>query len=106
MTTHTIEVTDIDEDLLRSLDKRASQQAQDRSTYVRDLLRRDLAETHGRAGAPATQKTFAEILTPIHESVRQSGMTPDEVNALLDETLADVRRERRMRKATDSGKAG
>lgn len=104
MTTHTIEVTDIDEDLLRSLDKRASQQAQDRSAYVRDLLRRDLAETHGRAEAPATQKTFAEILAPIHESVRQSGYTEEEVIGFFDEALREVRAERRQKAKTPSSK--
>lgn len=91
MTTHTIEVTDIDEDLLRRLDQRARYQAKDRSAYVRDLLRRDLA----REEAKAADKTFTEILAPIHESVRQSGMSEEEVIGLLDETLADVRRERR-----------
>lgn len=44
MTTHTIEVTDVDEDLLRRLDQRAHQQGQDRSAYLRDLLRRALDE--------------------------------------------------------------
>lgn len=42
--THTLEVTEVDDDLLQLLDQRASQQAQDRSAYVRDLLRRALEE--------------------------------------------------------------
>lgn len=44
MTTHTIEVTDIDEDLLRRLNQRARHQGQDRSACIRDLLRRALDE--------------------------------------------------------------
>ena len=35
---------EVDDDLLQLLDQRASQQAQDRSAYVRDLLRRALEE--------------------------------------------------------------
>lgn len=42
--THTLEVTEVDDDLLQLLDQRASQQAQDRSAYVRDLLQRALEE--------------------------------------------------------------
>ncbi len=98
MTTHTIEVTDVDEDLLRRLDQRAHQQGQDRSAYLRDLVQRDLA----RQGAKAADKTFTEILTPIHDSVRWSGMSDEEVVGLLDETLADVRRERGQRNTSEN----
>ncbi len=92
--THTLEVTEVDDDLLQLLDQRASQQAQDRSAYVRDLLRRDLT---AQAGSSFGKRTFAQILAPVHESVQQSGMTEAEVDALLDETLADVRRKSRYR---------
>ncbi len=44
MTTHTIEVTAIEEDLLPRLNLRAFQQGQDRSVCIRDLLRRALDE--------------------------------------------------------------
>jgi metal-responsive CopG/Arc/MetJ family transcriptional regulator len=44
MTTHTIEVTDIEEDLIQRLNLRAFQQGQDRSVCIRDLLRRALDE--------------------------------------------------------------
>lgn len=91
MPTHTIEVTDISDNLIQLLDKRVDQQqAPSRAAYIRDLLRQDLT------GA-TRQTTIAEILDPIHESVRQSGMTNEEVNALLTETLADVQGERRQR---------
>lgn len=101
MTTHTIEVTDIDEDLLRRLDQRAGQQGQDRSAYLRDLMQRDLA----REGTKAADTTFAEILTPIHDAVRRSGMSEEEVMILLDETLVDVRRERRQRRASEASES-
>ncbi len=44
MTTHTIEVADIDDDLLRRLDERAQQQGLDRTAYMRGLLRRAVEE--------------------------------------------------------------
>ena len=99
--THTLEVTEVDDNLLELLDQRASQQAQDRSAYVRDLLRRDL--TAMQSGPALGKRTFAQILAPVHESVQQSGMTEAEVDALLTETLADVRRERRMRRSAEQG---
>lgn len=94
MTTHTIEVTDIDEELLRSLDKRASQQAQDRSAYVRDLLRRDLAGMP----TPVPEGSVAEALAPFHEAVRESGYTEEEVIGFFDEALREVRAERRAKR--------
>jgi metal-responsive CopG/Arc/MetJ family transcriptional regulator len=45
MITQTLQITDVPEDLIHLLDQRASQQATDRSAYIRDLLRRDLERT-------------------------------------------------------------
>lgn len=102
--THTIEVTGIPEEMLERLDSRARERhATDRSEYVRELIARDLSSGPEVSDTPAAkkEKTMAEVLAPIQESVRQSGMTTEEVNALLDETLRDVRWERR-RKREDS----
>ncbi len=77
--THTLEVTEADD----------------------DLLRRDLAAM--QSGPTLGKRTVAQILVPVHKSVQQSGMTEAEVDALLNETLADVRRERRMRRSGEQG---
>jgi hypothetical protein len=45
-------------------------------------------------------KTFDEILAPIREGWRQSGMAEDEITALFEETRDEVRKERRARKET------
>jgi hypothetical protein len=46
--------------------------------------------------------TFAEILAPIHEGFRQSGMSEAELDALLEQTLAEARRERREKRSNAS----
>ncbi len=87
MTTHTLEVTEVPEDLLHLLDLRAHQQATDRSAYIRDLLRRDLEKT------PMSEKTMTEVLAPFHEAVKESGYTEEEAIGFFDEALKEVRRE-------------
>jgi hypothetical protein len=44
-----------------------------------------------------TSKSFAEILAPIQQGFRESGMPDAELDALLEQTLTDVRREHRER---------
>ena len=46
--------------------------------------------------------TFAEVLAPVHEDFRRSGLSEAEVDALLDSTLAEVRKERRERQGQSS----
>lgn len=89
MTTQTLQVTDVPEDLIHLLDQRAGQQATDRSAYIRDLLRRDLERT------PASEKSMAETLVPFHEAVRESGYTEEEAIGFFNQALQEVRQERR-----------
>jgi hypothetical protein len=49
---------------------------------------------------PRGDKTFEEILRPIWEGWRRSGMTEAEVDALFAEELQEVRTERRQRRGT------
>ena len=44
MTTYTIEITDVPDDLLLRLDQQAQQQGIDRSALIRDLLQRAIKE--------------------------------------------------------------
>ena len=64
MTTYTIEITDIPDDLLLHLDQQAQKQAKDRSAYIRDLLRRDLAQPQACVEASTAGKAFAENSRP------------------------------------------
>jgi hypothetical protein len=42
-----------------------------------------------------SELSLRDILGPVHEDFRQSGMSEADLDALLDETLAEVRTERR-----------
>jgi len=47
-----------------------------------------------------TTKSFEEILAPIWEGWRQSGMADDEVDDLMEQEHREVRSERRRSKGT------
>jgi hypothetical protein len=80
---------DLSPDEERRLQERAAQRGQDLTAYLRRLIREDL-----EAAKPAQGRTFAEILAPVHEDFRKSGMTEGELDALLEETLSESRAER------------
>ena len=44
-----------------------------------------------------TLRPFEEIVAPIHEAFRQSGMTQEELDDFTDELIREVRAERRLR---------
>jgi hypothetical protein len=73
----------------QKLRARAAATGKDVATLVREAVEEKL-----RAPLP----TFAEILAPVHEDFRQSGMTDAELDALLEGTLAEVRTERGQRR--------
>src|SRR4051812_24404517 len=79
----------------RTLRERAKTSGSGISEYVHQVL----AE-HLRSGqsVETASKTFDEILAPIREGWRQSGMTEDQITALFEETRDEVRKERRARK--------
>jgi hypothetical protein len=88
MMTITIELT-LDEE--RRLQERAAQSGQDLTAYLRGLIREDL-----EAPPAAGSRIFAEILAPIHEEFRESGMSEEELEALLREELNASRADRRQ----------
>jgi len=67
-------------ELVRQIDAMAAQNGTDRSVVVTELLR-------GRLPA-----TLAEVLSPVHEDFRRSGMSEAELDALLEEELRAHRR--------------
>ena len=83
--TVTIELSGDEE---RRLAERAARLGQDLDAYLRRLIRADL-EVEG------TGRTFAEILAPVHEDFRRSGMGMNELDALLEGTINESRAERK-----------
>ncbi|HUY33872.1 MAG TPA: hypothetical protein VMV69_14080 [Pirellulales bacterium] len=77
----------------RKLLAQAAATGKDVATLVREAV-----EEKFRAPLP----TFAEILAPVHEDFRRSGMNEAVLDALMNETLAEVRKQRgrRQGKAT------
>ena len=92
----TISIT-LTPDQERKLEALARQNGKDPSAFVSDVVTAYLNGI-GSTG----EKTFAEILAPIWEGWRQSGMTEEEITVLFEETWDEVRRERRARKAISS----
>ena len=68
----------------RMLVARATEKGQDVANYLRALVEEDLKQS----------PTFSQILAPIHEDFRRSGMTDQELETLLEGELAEVRKER------------
>jgi hypothetical protein len=64
---------------------RATQKGQDVASYLRTLVAADLNRS----------LSLSEILAPIHEDFRRSGMTEQELDTLLEGELAEVRKERK-----------
>ena len=69
----------------QKLMERASETGQDVASYVQCLIARDIERP----------KTLAELLAPIHEDFRKSGMSEQELETFLDTELAEARKERK-----------
>jgi hypothetical protein len=79
----------------RQLEELARMSGKDPSAYVTDVVTNHLDGVKARG-----QTTFEEILAPIWEGWRQSGMTHAEIDDLFQHELQEMRRERRQREAT------
>jgi hypothetical protein len=79
----------------RQLEQLARQNGKDPAAYVSDVMAAYLNGVGSKG-----EKTFEEILPPIWEGSRQSGMTEDEIDDLFALELQEVRRERRQKKGT------
>jgi hypothetical protein len=65
---------------------RAAASGKDVHTWVREVIEEKLQ---------TPKPTFAEVLAPVHADFRNSGMTAAQLDTLLEETIAEVRDERR-----------
>lgn len=64
------------------LEKRAAVFGQDLKTFVRNLLEREAAQS------------LSEVAEPIYRQTDKNGLNEQEIEDLIDETLAEVRREK------------
>ena len=71
---------------VEQLKAEAQATGKDIETVVREAVDAKLARR---------KQTFAEVLKPIHDAVEASGMSEEQVDALLDQELKAVRAERR-----------
>jgi hypothetical protein len=74
-------------DLEAKLRERAAAAGKDPETFA----------IHALAETLHAPRTFAEILTHAHKAVDESGMTDAELQAFVEKTIADARRERKQR---------
>ncbi len=74
MQTSSLEINGIQPETLKALNKRAQQRGKTPSDYVRELIEIDLLAS----------RPFAEILVPIREDFRKSGMSENEFDALIE----------------------
>jgi hypothetical protein len=92
--TITIELRPDDEQVLR---ERARESGQELPEYVHRVLEEHIRSVPRPEVPP---KTFDQILAPVWEGWRQSGMTEDEIDDLFQQELQEVRRQRRQSKGT------
>ena len=71
---------------LAQLEAEALSTGKDVEAVVREAVDAKLARRNG---------TFAEILKPIHDEVEASGISEEELNALVDQAVAQTRTERK-----------
>jgi len=71
----------------RKLLARATEKGKDVPTYLRDLVERDL------------KPKLSDVLAPVREDFRQSGMTEEQLASLIEETRDEVWREKERGKS-------
>ena len=69
----------------KKLSERAAAIGQDMVEYVHHLIRKDIELS-----------TFAELFSPVHWAVRESGMNPAELDDLLQSAIEDSRANRKQ----------
>jgi hypothetical protein len=77
---------DLPEDVKAKLDAKARSEGLDFSTYVQRLLKAD-----------AALPPLGEVLRPIRDAFKASGMTEDELTQMLEKAKHDIRADRRAR---------
>lgn len=71
---------------IEKLQAQAAASGKDVETFVREAVETKLA---------VTGRSFRDIMAPVHEEFRNSGMSQEELAALVDEAVAETRAERK-----------
>jgi hypothetical protein len=81
--TETIEITGLPEGTREAIRELSQSKRKSADEYLRTLIEAELL----------SQQTFAEILAPIREGFRKSGMTEEQLDALFEEARQKVHQE-------------
>ena len=73
----------------KKLVERAAASGQDVVTYVQQLVKREIE-----------QPRFAELFAPVHQAVRDSGISESELDSVIQTAIDDSRRGRQSKKAS------
>ncbi len=71
--------------------ERATESGQDVTSYVRQLIQCDISKP----------VSLSEILAPVREDFRRSGMTEDELSSLIEEARDEVWQEKQRGKSAE-----
>jgi hypothetical protein len=85
MQTTTLEITEIPLDTFKALDALAQQQGKSPAAFVREMIEVEVL----------VAKPIDEILAPIRQGFKESGMSEAELDALFTQARKEVRRERK-----------
>lgn len=81
--TETIEITGLPEGTREAIKELSQSKGKSADEYLRTLIEAEIL----------SQQTFAEILAPIREEFRKSGMTEEQLDALFKEARRKVHQE-------------
>lgn len=81
--TETIEITGLPEGTREAINELSRCKGKSADEYLRTLIEAEVL----------SQKSFAEILAPIREGFRKSGMTEEQLDALFEEARRKVHQE-------------
>jgi len=85
MSTVSRQSIEIERSLLEAVEKKARHEGRTAQEYVRRLIERDLL----------ADKAFDEILKPVREDFRKSGITPEQLDEVVERARDATRRKRR-----------
>lgn len=85
MQTTTLEITDIPLEIFKALGEKARQKGKSPAALVRELIEVEVLAA----------QSFDEILAPIRQGFKESGMTGEQAEAFLEDQLQQHRAERR-----------
>ncbi|MEK6301497.1 MAG: hypothetical protein AABO41_12305 [Acidobacteriota bacterium] len=81
--TETIEITGLPEGTREAINELSQSKGKSADEYLRTLIEAEIL----------SEQTFAEILAPIREGFRTSGMTEEQLDDLFEEARQNVHRE-------------